>query len=74
MIRERDELRAIILAHQQGLCIGDIVEVQPSALNVKGIFVGKDHKYLTSGYLVLPGDPEPAFGQDAARGDDHAHE
>lgn len=46
-------MKAIILAHQQGLKVGDVVDVQPSVLNVKGIFVGDERKYLTSGYLLL---------------------
>ena len=49
-------MKALILDHQQGLQIGDEVDVEPSVLRVRGIFViGPDGKsrYLRSGYLVL---------------------
>ena len=49
-------MKALILDHQQGLQIGDEVDVEPSVLRVRGIFViGPDDKgrYLRSGYLVL---------------------
>ena len=49
-------MKALILDHQQGLQIGDEVDVDTSPFKIRGIFViGPDGKgrYLRSGYLVL---------------------
>lgn len=50
------EMKAIIGTHQHGLMIGDIVDVIPSVLPWKGVFVldhtGTEH-YLMSGYVLV---------------------
>ena len=55
-------MRAIITAHQQGLHIGDTVELWPKTIDVKGEFVRVGETgsaYIRSGYLLLPAEPAP---------------
>ena len=54
-------MEAIILEHQGPLQIGDIVELWPKLIDIKGEFIKigeTGSMYIRYGYLVLPNDEE----------------